>query len=165
MTETHEDDQNYAMILELMNGGTLYELFGRRIALDEKEAHRIIAPIFDAVIYCHNMGIAHRDIKPENILLTDKDVNVATFKVSDFGMARFIDGEQALATTMCGSPAYVAPEVLLQENNEQEGYDKVCDFWSIGVILFYLLSGKKPFECEDNFELYEMIKEGDYGDF
>jgi serine/threonine protein kinase len=111
------------------------------------------------------MGICHRDIKPENILLTDKDLQTAIFKVSDFGMARFIDGEQALATTMCGSPAYVAPEVLLQENNSEEGYDKVCDFWSIGVILFYLLCGKKPFECEDNFELYEMIKEGDYGDF
>merc|ERR1711924_315600 len=69
------------------------------------------------------------------------------------------------ATTMCGSPAYVAPEVLLQDNKASEGYNKVCDFWSIGVILFYLLSGKKPFECEDNFELYEMIKEGDYGDF
>ena len=80
-------------------------------------------------------------------------------------MARFIDGEQALATTMCGSPAYVAPEVLLQESNSDEGYDKGCDFWSIGVILFYLLCGKKPFDCEDNFELYEMIKEGNYGDF
>ena len=73
MTATFEDDYSYAMILELMNGGTLYELFGRSLIVDEQEAHRIIVPIFDAVIYCHNMGIAHRDIKPENILLTDKD--------------------------------------------------------------------------------------------
>jgi serine/threonine protein kinase len=56
---------------------------------------------------------------------------------------------------MCGSPAYVAPEILMQNG---DGYDKNCDFWSVAVIMFFLLSGHKPFECEDNFELFEMIK-------
>ena len=63
---------------------------------------------------------------------------------------------------MCGSPAYVAPEVLMQKEDVESGYDLNCDFWSVAVIMFYLLSGEKPFDCEDNFELFEMIKKGDF---
>ena len=70
-----------------------------------------MAPIFDAVIYCHAMGIVHRDIKPENLLFSAKDTENAIIKVSDFGLARFVDSE-TLATTTCGTPGYVAPEIL-----------------------------------------------------
>lgn len=77
-------------------------------------------------------------------------------KVSDFGLARFIDAE-TLATTTCGTPGYVAPEVL-----EQRPYDEGCDFWSLGVVLFILLSGCPPFYDEDNFALFEKIKACDY---
>lgn len=72
--------------------------------------------------------------------------------MSDFGLARFIDGE-TLATTTCGTPGYVAPEVL-----EQRPYNESCDFWSLGVVLFILLSGTPPFYDEDNFALFEKIK-------
>lgn len=78
----------------------------------EKEAKEIITPIFDALIYCHNLGIVHRDIKPENLLFTSKDQLTSIIKVSDFGLARFID-QETLATTTCGTPGYVAPEVLM----------------------------------------------------
>ena len=77
----------------------------------EAEARDIIAPIFDALIYCHQQAIVHRDIKPENLLFTTKDSGSAIIKVSDFGLARFIE-EDKLATTTCGTPGYVAPEVL-----------------------------------------------------
>jgi serine/threonine protein kinase len=122
----------------------------------EKEARDIIAPIFDALIYCHSLNVVHRDVKPENLLFSSKDCSTAIIKVSDFGLARFIDAE-TLATTTCGTPGYVAPEVL-----EQQPYKQACDFWSLGVVLFILLSGQPPFYDEDNFELFEKIKKCEY---
>lgn len=76
--------------------------------------------------------------------------------MSDFGLARFIDDEK-LATTTCGTPGYVAPEIL-----EQRPYKESCDFWSVGVVLFILLSGSPPFYDEDNFALFEKIKRCQY---
>ena len=94
MGETYEDPSHYAMVMEFMQGGTLYDLIENNNGpLSERFTHRIIAPMFDAVLYCHSLGIAHRDIKPENILLSDTNPEMATFKISDFGMARFIDTE------------------------------------------------------------------------
>jgi calcium/calmodulin-dependent protein kinase I len=117
-----------------------------------------MAPIFDAVIYCHERGIVHRDIKPENLLLTKKDVDQAIVKISDFGLARYIDPTQnALATTTCGTPGYVAPEVLIKKP-----YDHRCDYWSLAVVMFIMLSGTPPFYHEDNFELFELIKQGQF---
>ena len=98
----------------------------------------------------------HRDIKPENLLFTTKDSGSAIIKVSDFGLARFIE-EDKLATTTCGTPGYVAPEVL-----EQRPYNSSCDYWSVGVVLFIMLSGSPPFYDEDNFALFEKIKRCDY---
>ena len=77
----------------------------------EKEALEIIKPIFDAIIYCHQLGIIHRDIKPENLLFSSKETETAIIKVSDFGLARFVDRDN-LATTTCGTPGYVAPEII-----------------------------------------------------
>ena len=122
----------------------------------EAEARDVIAPIFDALIYCHTLGIVHRDIKPENLLFNRRDFNRAVIKVSDFGLARFVD-EEKLATTTCGTPGYVAPEVL-----EQRPYNQVCDFWSVGVVLFILLSGGPPFYDPDQFEMFEKIKRAEF---
>ena len=77
----------------------------------EKEARDIITPIFDAMSYCHKLGIVHRDIKPENLLFSSKDPLAAVVKISDFGLARFVDTEKFMSTT-CGTPGYVAPEIL-----------------------------------------------------
>ena len=138
---------------------TLLKLFDQIIEKEkfsENEAREIITPIFDALIYCHALGIVHRDIKPENLLFTSKEQSTAIIKVSDFGLARFVDNE-TLATTTCGTPGYVAPEVLMQLP-----YSDPCDFWSLGVVLFILLSGVPPFFDEDNFELFEKIKKCEY---
>ena len=113
-------------------------------------------PIVDAIRYCHSQGIIHRDIKPENLLFTTKDTSKATLKISDFGLARFVE-EDVFATTTCGTPGYVAPEIL-----EQKPYHVACDYWSIGVVLFILLSGCPPFFDEDNFALFEKIKKVEY---
>jgi calcium/calmodulin-dependent protein kinase I len=116
----------------------------------------MMVPLLDAVCYCHNLGIVHRDLKPENLLLDGKDLNSAIIKISDFGLARFVT-QQELATTTAGTPGYVAPEVL-----SREPYDHRCDYWSLGVVLFIMLSGTPPFYHEDNFELFEIIKKGKF---
>ena len=113
-------------------------------------------PIVDAIRYCHAQGIIHRDIKPENLLFSSKDMSKSVLKISDFGLARFVE-EDVFATTTCGTPGYVAPEILMQKP-----YHVACDFWSIGVVLFILLSGCPPFFDEDNYVLFEKIKKVQY---
>ena len=150
--DVYEDEKYFFLIMELMTGGELFDQILTKEKFTEQEARDIVAPIFDALIYCHAMGIVHRDVKPENLLFSAKDSTTAIIKVSDFGLARFVDSE-TLATTTCGTPGYVAPEIL-----EQAPYREPCDFWSVGVVLFILLSGTPPFYDEDNFQLFEKIK-------
>jgi len=152
----YEDDKYFFLVMELMNGGELFDQILQKERFNEAEARDIIAPIFDALIYCHELGIIHRDIKPENLLFTSRDFQQAIIKVSDFGLARFID-EEKLATTTCGTPGYVAPEIL-----SQQPYKEPCDLWSVGIVLFILLSGSPPFYDEDNFALFDKIKRCDY---
>ena len=117
-----------------------------------------MVPVFEAVIYCHSQAksIIHRDIKPENLLLSDKDLENATLKLSDFGLGRYIQPNSLVKTT-CGTPGYCAPEILAGQE-----YDQRVDYWSLAVTIFCLLSGTPPFWDEDEFELFEMIKEGEY---
>ena len=109
--DIYEDEKYFFLIMELLTGGELFDQILTKEKFNESEARDIVAPIFDALIYCHSMGIVHRDIKPENLLFSSKDNANAIMKVSDFGLARFVDSE-TLATTTCGTPGYVAPEIL-----------------------------------------------------
>jgi len=88
------------------------------------------------------MNIVHRDLKPENLLYATKDPG-SIIKISDFGLARYTNNEVMM--TQCGTPAYVAPEIIAGQ-----GYDKMVDFWSIGVILFIMLCGFPPFYDDNN---------------
>jgi calcium/calmodulin-dependent protein kinase I len=96
------------------------------------------------------------NFKPENLLYSDKDIAKATIKVSDFGLARFVQPD-AFASTTCGTPGYVAPEIV-----SQQPYGKECDYWSIGIVLYILLCGYPPFYDEDNMVLFEKIKAGKF---
>ena len=135
--------------MELMTGGELFDSILKKETYSEKEASDTLRPIIDAINYCHSHNIIHRDIKPENLLYSSKDLKARTIKVSDFGLARFISME-TLASTTCGTPGYVAPEILRQEH-----YGKECDYWSIGVVLYILLCGFPPFYNEDTMQLFE----------
>jgi len=115
-----------------------------------------MVPLFDALTYCHSLGIVHRDLKPENLLLDSKNLEKATIKISDFGLSRFLSSAQ-LTTTTCGTPGYIAPEVL-----QQKPYDHRCDYWSLGVVLFLMLSGTHPFYHKEHTELFELIKNGEF---
>lgn len=156
MFDVFEDDKYIYIVMELLGGGELFDQILKKEKFSELEARDVVAPIFDALTYCHQLGIVHRDIKPENLLFSSKDTDTAIIKITDFGLARFVDGE-TFATTTCGTPGYVAPEIL-----SQKPYKEPCDYWSVGVVLYILLSGQPPFYDDDNFELFEKIKKCKY---
>ncbi len=111
LTDVFEDSDHYYLVMELMTGGELFDTLIYREEFSEKEVSDIIRPIIDAINYCHQLSIIHRDIKPENLLFSSKDPHTRVIKVTDFGLARFISSE-SLASTTCGTPGYVAPEIL-----------------------------------------------------
>ena len=107
--------------------------------------------------YLHSQDITHRDLKPENVLLTSHGEE-CVIKVTDFGLSKVV-GENSLMKTLCGTPSYLAPEVLL--NAGSLGYGQKCDCWSLGVILFIQLSGYPPFSNEvQTHTLREQITQG-----
>ncbi|XP_073415251.1 testis-specific serine/threonine-protein kinase 2 [Dendrobates tinctorius] len=126
------------IVMELGAQGDLLEFIKKRGPMPEDVARKLFHQLASAVKYCHDLDIVHRDLKCENILL-DKEFNI---KLSDFGFARRIDDNQKLSKTFCGSAAYTAPEVLQGIPYEP----KVCDIWSLGVILFIMVSGSKPYD-------------------
>ena len=136
-------------MLDHLNGGEGYYL-------SEKMVRRLMTPLFDGIFYCHELGIVHRNLKPENLFLTHKDLECGDLKIANFGQSRFIKLDE-MAVSIVGTPSYTAPEIL-----KGEPYDFRCDYWSLGVILFFLLSGTLPFDHEDTFELFELIKRGKY---
>jgi len=150
--EVWEDKAKFYMVMEIMTGGELFDRIVEKDHYSEKEAADTIRPIVDAIRYCHNMGVAHRDLKPENLLYATRDSH-SIIKISDFGLAKIYDS--SLMMTQCGTPSYVAPEVL-----DGRGYDEKVDFWSIGIILYILLCGFPPFYDDDNDKLFELIAKG-----
>ncbi|XP_050411730.1 MAP kinase-activated protein kinase 2 [Patella vulgata] len=129
------------VIMECMEGGELFTRIQERAdsAFTEREAAGIIKDIAKAIAHLHNMDIAHRDLKPENLLYSSKKEEAAVLKLTDFGFAKEIAVQKSLQTP-CYTPYYVAPEVLGPEK-----YDKSCDMWSLGVIMYILLCGYPPF--------------------
>ncbi|XP_049776151.1 ovarian-specific serine/threonine-protein kinase Lok-like [Schistocerca cancellata] len=145
------------MFLELMEGGELFDRITKKEQLGEPEAKLIFYQIVVAVQYLHSKGITHRDLKPENILLSS-DKEETLIKVSDFGLSRFVTSEM---TTVCGTPLYAAPEVLVK--NGRGGYTMQVDVWSLGVILYACLSGYLPFSPDNKkVPLKEQIRKGNY---
>ncbi|XP_041278456.1 MAP kinase-activated protein kinase 2 [Onychostruthus taczanowskii] len=128
------------IVMECLDGGELFSRIQDRgdQAFTEREASEIMKSIGEAIQYLHSINIAHRDVKPENLLYTSKRPN-AVLKLTDFGFAKETTTHNSLATP-CYTPYYVAPEVLGPEK-----YDKSCDMWSLGVIMYILLCGYPPF--------------------
>ncbi|KAJ9616601.1 Chk1 protein kinase [Cladophialophora chaetospira] len=143
----HGDDPAWVWIaMELAEGGDLFDKIESDAGVAEDIAHVYFTQLVSAISYMHEKGVAHRDIKPENVLLSaDGDL-----KLADFGMATLFEyhGRRKLATTLCGSPPYVAPEVLscsTQGGTKGSGYAAdMADIWSCGVVLFVLLAGNTP---------------------
>lgn len=126
---------------------------------EEPIAKLLFYQMLVAVKYLHEQGITHRDLKPENVLLSSEK-NETVIKITDFGLSKVV-GEQSLMQTLCGTPSYLAPEVLLTCGTG--GYSKAVDLWSLGVILFICLAGYPPFsEQITKHTLHEQIVKGLY---
>jgi len=141
--------------MELVRGGELFSKIAKG-RLKEDVARHYFQQLISAVDFCHSRGVYHRDLKPENLLLDD-DGNL---KVTDFGLSAFAEHlrQDGLLHTTCGTPAYVAPEVI-----GKKGYDGAkADIWSCGVILFVLLAGYLPFQDDNLVAMYRKIYKGDF---
>ena len=132
------------IVLELLDGGELFERLQRKKKFTERMAASITRQIADALHYMHSKGVVHRDLKPENILYENK-TEAARIKISDFGLSRDISIQNARPLkTSCGTPGYVAPEII-----RQQAYDDSVDLWAAGVIIYILLSIHIVCGCQD----------------
>jgi len=142
------------IVLEFVTGGELFDRIVHKGRLEESESRKYFQQLVDAVAHCHCKGVYHRDLKPENLLL---DTN-GNLKVSDFGLSALPQEGVELLRTTCGTPNYVAPEVL-----SGQGYDgSAADIWSCGVILFVILAGYLPFSETDLPGLYRKINAAEF---
>eukprot|EP00727_Mastigamoeba_balamuthi_P011463 m51a1_g694 putative ribosomal protein s6 kinase alpha-4 isoform x1 (785) ;mRNA; f:359385-363612 len=147
--EVFQTKGRVVLIMERVPGGDLLHEIVRRGKFTEEDARPLFRQIVSAVDHLHARGIAHRDLKPENILVTDAEHPCA--KLGDFGLA--VDTTSYPMVSVAGSPCYVAPEIL-----KLQKYTTQCDVWSLGVILFVMLSGCLPFHSDNRKQLYEMIE-------
>jgi len=151
--EVFEEEETIYLILELVTGGELFDQIVSRGVYSERDAANVIRQILEAVSYMHQNGIAHRDLKPENLLCGGPDGSV--IKVTDFGLSK--DFGKGSLKTSCGTPDYVAPEVLKGQN-----YDNSVDVWSVGVICYILLCGFPPFYGNNDQQIFEKIMKAKY---
>lgn len=144
------------LVMELVKGGDLFDAIAMSTKYTEKNACSMIFNLASALQYLHDLNIVHRDIKPENLLVCDHGDGSKSLKLGDFGLAT--DATETLYT-VCGTPTYVAPEILAET-----GYGCKVDIWAAGVIMYILLCGFPPFTSatNDQEELFDAILEGKY---
>ena len=158
--EFYQDEKCFYLINEYCNEGDLFEKI-QQGPLNEYSVCYIIKQILSAIDYCHDNNILHRDLKLEsiliesfeNIIIKNENIELLNIKISDFSSARSFRKHKNL-TKKVGTPYYITPEVLNRNYNEK------CDIWSIGVLMFMLLSGKPPFWGDSDKEIIQMVKEG-----
>jgi len=153
MIETFDTKNHLYIVLELLEGENLFENIVKRRVYTETDAANVVKQVARACEYMHASGIIHRDLKPENLVYLDK--NYDQICVTDFGLSKYMDHTQSVTKTACGTPAFVAPEVL-----RQELYGTQVDMWSLGTILYIMLCGYPPFVEKNLPRLYKAIKKG-----
>ncbi|XP_029041061.1 calcium/calmodulin-dependent protein kinase I isoform X1 [Osmia lignaria lignaria] len=154
LLETFEDKHKVYLVMELVTGGELFDRIVEKGSYTEKDASGLIRQVLEAVDYMHDQGVVHRDLKPENLLYYSPDED-SKIMISDFGLSKMEDS--GIMATACGTPGYVAPEVLAQKP-----YGKAVDVWSIGVISYILLCGYPPFYDENDANLFAQILKGEF---
>jgi len=155
LVQVFDTPTQFYMVLELCPGGELFDRIVEKEKYSEQDAANVVKKVADALAYCHKRDIVHRDLKPENLLLTTEGDD-AEVKIADFGLAKILNAD-TLMQTACGTPGYVAPEIL-----EAQPYDDKVDAWSLGVITYILLCGFPPFYDDNNAQLFASIKAGSF---
>lgn len=151
--ETYEDDKYLHLVMELCRGGDLFDHFISTGSPSEHQVAALMRKLIIAVNYLHGIGICHRDVKPENCLFTTTGED-AELKLIDLGMATNCSPQISELKTMVGTPYYLAPEVL------RGHYGHECDIWSLGVVMYVLLSGRQPFHGSDITDIFRRIRQG-----
>ena len=146
-----QTEERIYFVMPFLSGGELFQHLKKAKNFDEKKVQFYGAQIAMALEYLHSKGIIYRDLKPENILM-DK---TGYLRLADFGMAKKLK-ENELAMSFCGTPEYLAPEVIAQT-----GHDKNADWWSFGILLYEMLCGLPPFYVENLDKMYEMIQKNE----
>ncbi|CAI5994961.1 unnamed protein product [Closterium sp. NIES-65] len=149
----YEDHANVHIVMELCTGGELFERIIKKGHYSERQAAELTRTIAKVIEACHSLGVIHRDLKPENFLFANKS-ETADLKATDFGLSYFFKPGEYLSDVV-GSPYYVAPEVLRRRYNEK------ADVWSMGVIIYILLSGVPPFWAETEQGIFEAVLRGE----
>ncbi|KAF6716906.1 Calcium/calmodulin-dependent protein kinase type 1D [Oryzias melastigma] len=155
LEDIYESPDHLYLIMQLVSGGELFDRIVEKGFYTEKDASTLIRQVLDAVNYLHKLGIVHRDLKVINLLYFNPQ-DESKIMISDFGLSK-MEGSGDVMSTACGTPGYVAPEVLAQKP-----YSKAVDCWSIGVIAYILLCGYPPFYDENDSKLFEQILKADY---
>ncbi|KAI9137452.1 kinase-like domain-containing protein, partial [Paraphysoderma sedebokerense] len=151
-----ETSTAYCLVMQLCTGGELFDSIVSRGSYTEADARDVIRQILSGIQYCHSRGIVHRDLKPENLLLRDKS-DPPQIMITDFGLSKILQHDKQMFMTACGTPGYVAPEVITYE-----GHSFPADMWSVGCITYVLLCGYIPFWGANQAALFEEIKAGKY---
>nr|XP_025856587.1 serine/threonine-protein kinase DCLK3 [Vulpes vulpes] len=154
--EVYETEGEVYLILEYVRGGDLFDAITESVRFAEREAALLLLDLCRALAHLHDQGIVHRDLKPENLLVQRNEDKSTTLKLADFGLAKHVVRP---IFTVCGTPTYVAPEIL-----SEKGYGLEVDMWAAGVILYILLCGFPPFRSpeRDQDELFNIIQLGHF---
>ncbi|XP_067153271.1 ribosomal protein S6 kinase alpha-3 isoform X3 [Apteryx mantelli] len=142
LKDVYDDGKYVYVVTELMKGGELLDKILRQKFFSEREASAVLFTITKTVEYLHAQGVVHRDLKPSNILYVDESGNPESIRICDFGFAKQLRAENGLLMTPCYTANFVAPEVL-----KRQGYDAACDIWSLGVLLYTMLTGTLFQKC------------------
>lgn len=147
--ETYQDETRIFLRTELVLGGELLTIMDAKETFDEEMAKFYAASVVSALAYLHSKSVVYRDLKPENILLDQ----TGYLKICDFGLAKFLNKIPGGKTfTMCGTPDYLAPEVI-----SQNGQDLAVDWWTLGILIYEMLVGKTPFVDDNPYVIYQKI--------
>ena len=149
--ELFEDDDYFYLVMERMRGGDVFDKLIQIKKYNEADAKRLVKSLLVATEFFHSQNVAHRDLKPQNLLLKS-NTNTYDIVISDFGFSCRVHKPMSLSTR-CGTPSYVAPEVL-----KNAPYDQSVDMWSIGVIIYVVLCGYPPFADSNQSELFRRIR-------
>uniref|UniRef100_A0A034V633 cGMP-dependent protein kinase n=1 Tax=Bactrocera dorsalis TaxID=27457 RepID=A0A034V633_BACDO len=147
---TFRDEKYVYMLLEACMGGEIWTMLRDRGSFDDNATQFIIGCVLQAFEYLHARGIIYRDLKPENLMLDERGY----VKLVDFGFAKYI-GNSSKTWTFCGTPEYVAPEIILNK-----GHDRAVDYWALGILIHELLNGTPPFTATDPMKTYNIILKG-----